>query len=83
MLGVGIHFFLRYKFYRSKNRYKEFIENKIEELKKKYPKEKDLNDRIKESAKKIFAQRNIKLDHKNANNQEFWNLLFYNLDINV
>lgn len=80
--GLLIHFFLRYKFYKSKNRYKKFFDKKLNYIKNFYT-DNDFNKKIIDVIKEIFNERNIEVNKKNIMNEDFFYLFINNLKINL
>jgi len=77
--GLFVHYFLRYKLHKSKNRYKSFFVKLIDELKNDFPDLQELEEDITSSAKEIFVSRKISLDGKNLQYYAFWELLLLNI----
>ncbi|MCK4798298.1 MAG: hypothetical protein KAT05_13030 [Spirochaetes bacterium] len=79
--GLAIHFFLRYKLYKSKDRYKKFIQQRLEKIADDFPDEENFNQTVVETARNIFANRGISFSNVTINDSTFWNLIFINLGI--
>jgi hypothetical protein len=81
--GLAAHYYLRYKFYKSKKRYKKFIDNKLDEIKKIVNDDDNFKKIIVENAKEIFQQNSIELSNITIKNNQFWHLIFINLGIEL
>jgi hypothetical protein len=83
ILGVAIHYFLRYVYHKSKNRYKKFIDAKLEVIKSDFNDEELFKKEIIEAARNIFIERGVLFNNKSIKISNFWNLIFINLGLHI
>ncbi|MBN2546051.1 MAG: hypothetical protein JXB50_09665 [Spirochaetes bacterium] len=81
ILGLLIHFYLRHKYYKSKNKYKKFIMEKMNLIKINFDNEIDFKDKLIKSIKEIFDERGIDFNNIEINNSTFFNLVFIYLGL--
>jgi ABC-type polysaccharide transport system permease subunit len=81
--GVCIHYFLRYKFHKSKNRYKAFIENGLDPIRNENTPDFDFKNAVIESVREIFKERSIPFSNISIRRYPFWELVFINLGIEI
>jgi hypothetical protein len=81
IFGLIIHFYLRYRYYKSKERYKDFINSVIDEI---YlsSKDKNINKKVLGIVKNIYKDKNMEFNRDNIDKEDFWSLLFYQMEIN-
>lgn len=82
ILGLMVHFFLRYKYFNSKICYLHFFKNRLEDLKNKFSKKKDFNKLIISAIKNIIKNKDLKIQTNNQNKLYFWRILVKFLNIN-
>jgi hypothetical protein len=81
--GLGMHYYLRHKFYKSKKRYKKFIDKKLDEIKKIVNDDDNFKKIIVENTREIFKENSLELSNITIQNNQFWDLIFINLGIEL
>ena len=81
LLGLSIHYFLRYKFYKSKYCYKNFFDNGIKKIQKKISPKNNFNKSIIDSIKKILKNNELQITKNDLYKSSFWNFFIKNLGI--
>jgi len=82
ILGLIIHYLLRYKFYKSKNCYKSFFNKSLEKIKINFPKNKNFNKSIVDYIKENLKKEEHEISKADLYKFNFWGLLIKYLDIN-
>lgn len=82
IFGLLIHYYLRFKYFKSKICYYHFFKNKLEELKKSFSKKENFNKLIITTVNNIIKNNESTLPSNNQNKLNFWQLLLKFLNFN-
>lgn len=80
IIGLLIHYYLRFKYFKSKICYHHFFKNKLDELKRSFPKKKDFNKFIIDTVNNIVKNNESKIRINNQNKLNFWQILIKIID---
>ncbi|HOJ65281.1 MAG TPA: hypothetical protein PLE45_12765 [Spirochaetota bacterium] len=72
LIGVILHFILKYFYFRSNKNYIRFIENEIERFKKFYSSEEEFKEKMIETIKIIFNREGIEYNPNNIKKSTFY-----------
>ena len=81
VLGLLIHYFLRYKFHKNKKYYQNFLENKLKEIHKNFTDKRNFNKIIVDYIIKKLKDKNSQISKNDLFKINFWGLLIKNLGI--
>jgi hypothetical protein len=76
LIGLAIHFFLRNTYYKTNEKYKIFIKNRLDEMSKFFNDRNEFNKAIVESARDIFSSKNKVFSNISIKRDIFWNIVF-------
>ncbi|OHD28084.1 MAG: hypothetical protein A2086_00795 [Spirochaetes bacterium GWD1_27_9] len=83
IIGVIIHFVLKYTYYKTNKKYKEFVENGLKDIKDSFGNEEDFRKAIVDATKEIYTDKNSSLSNLTVKNSLFWTNVFIVIGIEI
>ena len=79
ILGLLIHYFLRYRFHKNKNFFRKFFKIKFEEIKKNFSNKKNFNKSVVDYIIRNLKNNDSQISKKDLYDLNFWGLLSENI----
>ena len=83
LAGLVFHFILRNTYYKTNEKYRNFIEDKLANVKKNFEDEEEFKKSIIESAKEIFSMKKKVLTNELIKKDIFWNIVFILIGLEI